>query len=141
MTSGGIAATISASGGNQRSGILDRRRDGRLRAAVFLARAAALDIATKDMALSGCFSAPAFWRSSKPLPEFGSLTAPAAERVADGVEVILGAQDQAIANEGRGGQRHLAEVVGIHQFVFIAGANPERSAFFVQTKYFVVVAP
>ena len=55
--------------------------------------------------------------------------------------MILGAQDQAIGNKGWGGQRHLAEVVGIEQFVFIASADHERSAFFVQTKNLVVVAP
>jgi hypothetical protein len=44
--------------------------------------------------------------SVQPFRECGSLTAPVAGYVADGVEVILGAQDQALANEGWGGQRH-----------------------------------
>src|ERR1035441_471844 len=69
------------------------------------------------------------------------LTAPVAGCVADGVEVILGPQDQAITNEGWCGQRHFVEVVGAERFVFIAGADRERPAFFVQTKYLAVVAP
>src|SRR5271157_4393660 len=69
------------------------------------------------------------------------LTAPVAGCVADGVEVILGAQDQAIPYEGWRGQRHFAEVVGAEQFVFIAGADHERPAFFVHTKDLAIVAP
>ena len=71
--------------------------------------------------------------SVQPFRECGSLTVPVAGCVADGVEVILGAQDQAIANEGWGGQRHCAEVVGIEQFEFIASADHERPASFVHT--------
>ena len=55
--------------------------------------------------------------------------------------MILSAQDQAITNEGWRGQRHFAEVVGIEQFVFIAGADHERPAFFVHTIDLPVVAP
>src|SRR5262249_2952848 len=43
--------------------------------------------------------------------------------VADRVEVILRAKDQAIANEGRRGQGHFTEIVGIEQVEFIAGAD------------------
>jgi hypothetical protein len=68
-------------------------------------------------------------------------TAPVARCVSDGGEVILGPQDQAISNEGWRGQRHLAEVVGAEQFVFVAGADRERPAFLVHTKDLAVVAP
>src|ERR1035438_1510864 len=58
-----------------------------------------------------------------------SLTARVAGSVADGVEVILGPQDQTITNEGRRGQGHFAKVVGTDQFVFSTGADHKRAAF------------
>src|ERR1700720_4544620 len=78
---------------------------------------------------------------SRPAHSPPRLTSLVVRLVADGVEVILGAQDQAIANEGGSGEGHFVEVVGIEQFVFIAGADHERLAFLVHTKNLAVVAP
>src|ERR1035438_4225186 len=70
-----------------------------------------------------------------------SLTARVAGSVADGVEVILGPQDQTITNEGRRGQGHFAKVVRMGQFVFFTGADHKRAAFFVHTEDLAVVTP
>src|SRR3984893_16342132 len=64
-----------------------------------------------------------------------------AASVADGVEVILGSHDQTIANEGRSCESHFLEIVGVKQFIVVAGTDHERLAFFVHTKDLVAVAP
>ena len=55
--------------------------------------------------------------------------------------MILGAKDQPVANESGRGESHFFEVVGIEQFVFIAGANDVGFALFVEAEDLAVVAP
>src|SRR5579864_6327181 len=67
--------------------------------------------------------------------------------VANRVEMILGAQDDAVAGEGGSGERHFVEIVGAELFIFVAlialirRADHERLAFLVQTENLSVVAP
>src|SRR5262249_53235462 len=59
----------------------------------------------------------------------------------DGVEVILGAENQPIANQGRRCQSHFVQVVRIQQLVFLAGTNHKCFALLVQTEDLASVAP